>query len=513
VSVVDFDTYTEELAVLGEWEPTNIFGRDVAERVREGTVVGGVRVLPANMVVSQGIQILGQVWATLPGSVRAQMQGALADVGVMIAEAAGTSAEALPIIGAMVKVAITNAMQIAEASKTVTDHKKAKSNYAHGKAQQSTILRAFVTDNNPGRGIYPGGLYTRADVFEFAQYVKVRWGGDYDRKPGFARPGGKRDEIFLGTASPAGKGCKKEMRRTGSESLGPFDPKCGRMIGLSASLWPWWSAAYAPAPLTRWIVPPEATFQEPPSPDNNEHLSAIQVGLITDPARNLRASLLDVVVKSSRFESWWDANSTWVHPIDNRDNILQLTGVPKKIDARKESGHSLSKDATSYWYYDESGYIRAYNSQQGDVELRDWGILLPDGDPANLGVTLEQHNAVLSQRAAFAQRRLATLREPALVEAVVVDSGGLQNVDPGARDAIEYARKAPDALLPYPGGMSPQRKFVVRKLIKKQVLAAPPPVEPPTPTEPEVPTWMLVTGGAVLVVGGGAAVVAMRRKS
>ncbi len=516
MSAKKWDQYTEHLALVGQWDPgTNIVNRDIAEQVRR-------HALP-DQVALQGVRILRQVWATLPSDLRKRGLDALEDIGMDIADAAGASVESFPVIGAIVKAGIQNAVQIAEASKILKDHKKAKSNYAHGKAQQKTIYGAFDTGQSydGARGSYHGGLYIRANVYEFAQFVKVRAGGDYDRKPCFRRPGGLRDSIFLGNSSPAGKGCKKDMRRKGAESLGPFDPKCGRTLGLSASLWPWWSAAYEPQPLPRWVVDPKATFTEPDSPDTNATLTKIQAALITDPIKNLQASFHDVEVKVSRFLSWWDRHNNRVYDMYN--GILG-SNVSKKIDARKDPSHKLHAGASSYWYYDEDGYIRTYEGQLtdpkfGHADFDRWGVALPDGDPKNLGVTIAQHNAVLAARAAFAQRRLATLRTPAIVEAVIMTvPGGLSALDSGARDAVLYARDA-SGLLPYPGGSRPTKTsvFVAPKsgmLTKKAVMG-----------RPKIPTQQVVggrippltdpskkKGSALPLVAGAAAVVFLMAK-
>jgi len=465
-----WDEYAEHLALLGEYNPAYGIGADVAGEVRRGA--------SSEMVVVQGIQILRQVWSTLPQGVREQALKTLDDVGEMVFDAFDGSMDSIPVIGAIIKAGITSGMRIAEASKILKDWKKAKTNFAHGEAEQKTIYGAFDMGETWGgvQGSYQGGLFVRANVYEYARFIKVRGGGDYDRKPSFARPGGARDAIFLGSPSPKGSGCKKDMRRSGSESLGPFEPKCGRTMGLSASLWPWWSTAYEAKPLTRWVVDPAATFQLPPSPDTNASLTTLQAALITDPERNLRASLRDVEVKTRTFLAWWDKAGGRVYKM--RDGIVQEGGEYKRIDSRKDASHKLHKTVGSYWYYDDSGYIRTYKNQTGDTGLGGWGIALPqDGDPKNLGVTLEQYNAVLASRAAFAQRRLATLRTPGLVEALIINLGGMKNIDSGARDAILYAKDA-NGMLPYPGDRVQVKRMVFQaptpgSLTKKAVMARP----------------------------------------
>jgi len=339
--VKKWDLYAGHLAVLGDYAPSYGFGKDVADEVR--------RSASPEMVAAQGIQILRQVWSTLPQGMRDQGLDTLKSMGAHIIEVFDGTSESIPLIGAIIKAGVTNGMIIAENSKILKDYKKAKSNYAHGLAQQKTIFGAFDMGESffGARGSYSGGLYVRANVYEYAKFIKVRAGGDYDREPGFLRPGGGRDAIFLGNASPKGKGCRYDMRRKGSESLGPFDPKCGRTIGLSASLWPWWSAAYEPKPLMRWTTDPRATFKEPPSPDTNASLTDLQSALITDAGRNLQASLHDVEVKTRTFLSWWDTHGARVSQMHN--GIVQ-GGETKKIDARKDASHKLNTSAGSYWY-------------------------------------------------------------------------------------------------------------------------------------------------------------------
>jgi hypothetical protein len=114
VSAKKWDQYTEHLALVGQWDPgTNIVNRDIAEQVRR-------HALP-DQVALQGVRILRQVWATLPSDLRKRGLDALEDIGMDIADAAGASVESFPVIGAIVKAGIQNAVQIAEASKILKE--------------------------------------------------------------------------------------------------------------------------------------------------------------------------------------------------------------------------------------------------------------------------------------------------------------------------------------------------------------------------------------------------------
>ena len=466
MGLAEYDSYAEQLAVLGGWNPSNIFAKDLAEQVR---LTAG-----SNIVAAQGIQILGKVWTTLPPEIRSQMGDRLESLAVDLLEQTEMASESIPVIGQIIAAGLDGALKIVAAAKITKAHKVAKSNRAHGEAQSWTIRTAVGTGvgkmtawaDKTNYQAYRGGLYTSAPVFDYAKFIKVRWGGDFDRKPCFARPGGERDAIFMGAPSAKGKGCITEMRRksTGknADSFGPFQPKCGRHLGLSASLWPWWSAAYAPEPLSRWGTHPDETFQVPPSPDTNAQLVAIQTAMMTDPMANMRASFRDVREKTARFHSWWAAAGG--HRMRRISGGIVQDGETKKIDASKQPGHSLSDSAGSYWYYDPDGYVQAYEGQLGLTDIGSWGIKLPPGDPADLGVTIEQHNAVIFQRAAFAQRRLSTLRTPDLVKAIVTDTpGGILGLDRDgeAQSAILFSRSRSEPLLPYPGASSPKAKRMV----------------------------------------------------
>ena len=76
-SAKKWDQYTEHLALLGRWEPTSVFGRDVAEQARQSAA--------SNTVAAQGLQILRQVWATLPPEVRTLALDALENIGTELA--------------------------------------------------------------------------------------------------------------------------------------------------------------------------------------------------------------------------------------------------------------------------------------------------------------------------------------------------------------------------------------------------------------------------------------------
>ena len=132
MGVKQYDTYTEQLALLGQWDPPGLLGRDIAEQVRSSAA--------SNQVAAQGIQILQTVWKTLPGEFRKKMVDQLEmAVGDLISESL-ESADAIPVIGAIIVAVVDGAMKIAEATRIITDWKRAKSNYAHGKAQQKTIF-------------------------------------------------------------------------------------------------------------------------------------------------------------------------------------------------------------------------------------------------------------------------------------------------------------------------------------------------------------------------------------
>ena len=460
MGIGDWDKYADRLAVLGEWDPQTTVGRDLLAESRE---------LPDTANVGRNaLAILATTWSTLPPAVRQQILSGLKQAAEQISqgmEALDQLGDA-PIVGWVV-AGIQAVVQIQQGFAGVADVQRSASNYEHGNGQASTCWAT----KSPSHGMYEVLL-----VKEFAQFIRFRAGGDFDRKPCFGRKGLHRDAIFTGVSSPGdnpGK-CKSEMRRGSGDSFGPFEPnKCGRSLGISALLWPWWSAAYEPMLLPRWQgSPPGASFQAGPSEDTNALLAGVQTGLLTDPRLNLASSLTDVHDKCDRFLDWFAgriAGSVDVHPEagggarEMRDGFIRLDRTGQKlVDAVRDPEHISHPDAHAYWYQDAAGLIRPYPDQQG-AALDAWGVMLPPGKPEGLGCTLAQHNAVISVRASFAQRRLATLRNVSLVKAAVAELG-IAGIDPGARAAAEYANglSSTQKMLPYPGEL---RKVQARKFM------------------------------------------------
>lgn len=84
---------------------------------------------------------------------------------------------------------------------------------------------------------------------------------------------------------------------------------------------------------------------------------------------------------------------------------------------------------------------------------------MPTGDPYNLAASIQMHNGVLAIEAAFAQRRLATIRTPRLAEAILADGG---SIDGPARAAMEYAAAQKSGALAYPGVVTPKRMVMAK---------------------------------------------------
>ena len=470
MGVADWDAYADRLAVLGEWDPQTTVGRDLLTEARE---------LPDTANVGRNaLAILRNTWSTLPPELRGAALDALKQAGEQITmgmEALDNLGDA-PIVGWVV-AGIQAVVQIQQGFAGVAEVQRSASNYEHGNGQAATCWAT----TEPSKGMYEVLLCK-----EFAQFIKFRTGGDFDRKPCFSRKGSHRDAVFTGVTSPAdnpGK-CKKEMRRGSGDSFGPFEPnKCGRSLGISALLWPWWSAAYEPMMLPRWQGSPKgASFQAGPSEDTNALLAGVQTGLLTDPRKNLASSLSDVHSKCDRFLNWFQERmspNSGGGALEIRDSYVREDRPTQKlIDPVRDLNHISSPDAVAYWYEDSAGLIRPYPDQQG-AALDGWGAYLPPGKPERLGVTLAQYNAVISVRAAFAQRRLATLRNVSLVKAAVAELG-MAGIDKGARKAVAYADglSSTQKMLPYPGEIrqAKARKFVFPKGAK---FHKPPPIQKP----------------------------------
>jgi hypothetical protein len=478
--------YTDHLAELGEWSPMGAVARDAVAMVKENP--GGPE------VALQAVQLLQKTWQTLPQEIRNAAMGALKSVGDQVFEAWDKAAASMDgnFIAGIVVAGIDAVFQIAEGIKGTNDIKRAASNYEHGNAQAKS-MRGY-----PGHaGVFDphGGLYTVVTCYTYSQFVKLRPGGNYDVKPCFTRAGLERDRIFIGHASPAdgtkkvdgSPACAYERKQRVGDSFGPFNyGPCHRKLGISAMLWPWWSAAYEAKPLQRWQGSPEgAPFQAGLSADTNALLIGQQTNLITDATVNLQQSMRTMENRVQAFLNFWDwhtvgkyatppagqqVGTTTVHQIWKSN--MRDGGESKLIDPREDPNHEPSKSAAAYWYYDATGAIQPYDNQP-DASRDLWGVALPDApanQPQSLGVTITQYNAVLAARTAFAERRLATLRTPALVRGIITDVGGVDQLDRQAKNAIEYARASTDKTLPYPGGATPKRATARKgKILPKQM--------------------------------------------
>ena len=501
MGVAAWDKYASTLAVWGAWDPTTTTGRDLLLEARESPTTANV--------ARQAIEQLRTTYATLPPEVRGAVMDALRLVSERISEGmqALEMAGDAPIIGWVV-AGIQAIVQVQKGFAGVADVQRSASNYEHGNAQYTTAYRANMR----------GSVYVVERCWEFAQFKSFRIGGDFDRKPCFSRKGGNRDGIFMGQASPPddpGK-CKKEMRRGKGDSYGPFEgTKCGRWIGMSALFWPWWSAAYAPVLLPRWQgSPPGASFQAGPSEDTNALLAGIQSGLLTDPRKNLGYRMGDVTAKSDRFLEWFRERvrgGGGVLQMD--DDFIGVQGqAMKAIDPVRDVEHVSTPGARAYWYFDAAGVVRQYPDQQ-DSRLDRWGVFLPPGKPEGLCVSLAQYNAVVSARAGFAQRRLATLRNVALVKAALAELE-LKNVDPAARDAVEYAAglSSTAGMLPYPG-QSEIKAAKVRVQAKRATVRKPGKIKPAgaMSTPARVALGVGVVGGVGLIAAAAGGLLPLKK--
>ncbi len=452
MGVSQWDSYATGLANLGQWDAVGVVAEDIRARAQAN---------PASVaVVQQSLQLLKATWRTMPAGVRSmvlsQLNMALDAVGETW-DAVGGALGDIPIANLVVG-AIDGVATIAGAFKGVGDVKRHASAYEKGRAQRFTL-----TSKLQGVGAPSGGFFTVLPMYEYAKYIKVRAGGDFDRLPAWARKAQARDAIFSGAVSAPGSGCAKEMRRSFGDSYGPFSPKCGRQIGVSALFFPWWSTAYSPGMILRYEgSPPGSVFDLGLSPDNNSYLIGIQTGLITDPTKNAQANLGLLKLKVQRFKSWW-GEADALRPLRERktswggaDLVVSPSSDSRRIDASKNPAHVPSKDAGAFWYYDEFGAITAYPGQTG-AGLDDWGVMLPQGDPADLAVSAAMHNGVLAMLAAFSERRLATIRSPRMAEAIIADEG-LGSIDSGARAAFQHSASVAASVLPYPGASTPKRK-------------------------------------------------------
>jgi len=461
-----WDSYGELLAGVAQWEPSGVVQRDALARARE---------LPnSDAVAAQAMALLQRTWRSLPPEIRDAALDALSDAAELLAEGwdqVGGALGDVPIANIVV-AGIQAVVQIAEGFSGVADVKKHASAYEKGSAQIVTMQKNIAADST--------GFYTVCLQWEYAKYIKVRGGGDFDRLTALKRKGGARDSIFTGRVSPNRvKGCAPSMRRDFNDSYGPFEPKCMKQIGISALFFPWWSAAYSPGPLLRYQgSPPGAPFQAGLSPDTNGFLVRTQTALITDPAANLAGNLDELRKIVDTFQQWWHSHA-WVVPLRRAGKYDDLvkdssrSNDQRQIDMVRDPNHVPRENAGSYWFYDELGQIRPYPNQPGAGSLDDWGIVLPENTGGydgtdNLAASLTMHNGVLSMEAAFAERRLATIRMPRLAEAIIADHG-IASVDPGARAALQFSASSAANVLPYPGSAAVPKRAVANlgKLLPK----------------------------------------------
>jgi len=345
--------YADRMATLSQWgdiDTAGVVQADMMKRVRENPA--------SSAVVMESITLLKQTWTMLPPAVRGQALGALSDAMDTVAGAWENSGlEDIPIVNIVV-MAVDGVSKIVQAVKGSNDVKRAGSDYAKGSACMATI----------GPALKSRGAFTVCPNYMYARFIKIRGGGDYDKLTAFHQAGGARDAIFTGRSTPGPTGdCSKKLRRKIDESFGPFAPKCGKSIGISALFFPWWSAVYPPWPMTRWEGSPKgASFQAGLSPDTNAALVKRQTAMIADPAVNATLDLRAINRTVDIFQQWWGS-----HPGLRRvrwtGDGLETTkdSSTKRIDAKRVAGHVPAASAAAYWFYDDFGRVTPYPGQAG----------------------------------------------------------------------------------------------------------------------------------------------------
>jgi hypothetical protein len=439
---VTWQTYAAALANQSQWDPSDVVSRDALAKVRAGAEDWAV-----------GYQAIRQVregWKALPPDVR-DLAVAQLDKVADRAAAGFDTFDGLPIVE-WIAQAVEVIFKIVVAFQSVGTENQNESNFSRSDAVRKTLEPLLAGGAAP--------VYSVLPVFEYAEFVKVRIGGDYQRRPALTRNGGDRDAIFTGRRTPGNTGdCDKEMRRSQSESKGPFAAKCGHKLGLSALFFPWYSAAYSPAPIPRYRWKDDGHGINQTSFDNNSVLAAEQIRLLTEPAHNLRCSLSAVTTTAARVRAWWNGAGpmrpvrwkggdlvAWDPPAQWWTDRGMPVGHKPQIDARRDSKHVPTKAARAFWYL-SGGVIRAYpNQPNSDPDL--WGKALPAGKPAELACSATMLSGVESVASAFAARRLATIRSPNLSRAMLADIP-LAQIDGPARSVLAYAAKQP-GIIAYP---------------------------------------------------------------
>lgn len=409
-TLAQWEGYVRALEPLARWNvPDTVQGRDLLERIR--------RKNDAQAMLQQSTALLRQAWQAFPAEMRASVLDALTSATDQALKNIGAVTDAVPVIGNMVGLYVQAISGFVRAGKGVKKENRKISNFAHQRGHFMTI--ASLKD--PWMWVY-----TPAVSKVYAQFIKVRVGGDWDVVPAFTRAGLERDRPFTGVNSPPDSGnCRKEIR-IGLNYVWDPASNCRRTLGLSALFYPWWSGAYAARPLPIW---------DPDTVTNaNRLLMARQSELITDPATNLRVPMARVVEVRDRLLKYYRIDRE-LYPIDKEGNVAGARGP--RIDARRNARHVPSITAESRWYVDDVDMIQPYPDQPG-AEIDRWGWPAPAGKPSNLGVTIAQRNNVVAMSAAFAARRQSTIRN-GLLSAAMLEDYNPNAFDPAAVPALEYA--------------------------------------------------------------------------
>lgn len=413
-TLAQWEGYSRAIAPLARWDvPDTAEGRDLLDRIR--------RKNDASAALGQALGLLRQGWGSFPAELRGRALEAVSDAVDSAIEGladAGELADAAPLIGQIVGAVITMVQGFIKTGQAIKNENQEISNFAHQRAQFKTIAKL----DQPWTWVY-----SPVTAKMYAQYIKVRTGGDFDVVPGFTRAGLERDRPFTGLASAPDSGNCRKAIKIGLDYVWDPASDCRRVLGISALFYPWWSGAYAPGPLPIWAEASGGT-------NANRLLIYRQTQLIADPRTNLRVPLAIVEKVRARVLAFWP-RSRKVHPIDKDGNITGPGTL--EIDAARNPKHVPVSGGKVRWYVDELDVLHPYPDQPG-AELDRYGWPAPPGDPSNLGVTLAQRNTVVAMSAAFAARRQSTMRNGLLAAAILAELGPAK-LDSEAVPALQYA--------------------------------------------------------------------------
>lgn len=399
---------------------------------------------PATWIAFAG-HTLQTVWEAMPADIRSKLQLALRDivdlglqrVQSVVTDAAsaavGNVAEAIPLIGTIIKAVLVVIDASVEYAKQIDDQNKMFS-------RQDYYSKRFETISNYS---HPDSLvYQQMHVLNYFSYKKK--GNVWRKRPSYARSSGAADRIFLGSSglSDVGSCGKGLLMDCPSGSFFDWDDcsyhnsddkACYRRLGISSLFFPFWSPACSDLGLIKFRYDYESL-------NPNTLLAANQMLLLSNPNINL-------MVNGERLRNIRDRfRKFFLDQVNVYNGLLKISngkapGTPKgdriTIDDSKRSDYVPTSKDKNKLYFDSDGLIKAYS---GTANLSKWGVRATRGPqtPRFAAISIAQYNAVIGSSLAFFSARANFLRNGPLMKALESDYG-ISNYDKEVRNAMKYS--------------------------------------------------------------------------